>query len=279
MKRFVLVAFSIIVLCGLLLLPTALVNAYEAGYETTNYSATDEIVMDGAWTAGSWTYGTEWNDTDIPPNLPATFHWRQKWTWPSNIMEHFLIEAFTDNTTDTGDYFQFCVDCDADGGTAPQSDDFRVDYVGHDISGLTVYQGDGSGWVEYTDYTVPDHIHIEESISSSPLDSNPHWIIELTMDRTKFDVSGSGYSPWIRVAVYDESNDSAGVQAWPPTSPDVPGDWGLETGTTANIPEPLTIGAVVLLSSVAILVSFYFLRKRPKTESHSAVKTEESDTL
>ena len=279
MKGSVLLIFSIIVLCGLLLMPTALVNAYEAGYETTNYLATDEMVMDGAWTAGTWTYGGEWNDAEVPPNLPATFHWRQKWTWPVPIiMEHFLIEAFTDNTNDAGDYFEFCVDGDASGGAAPQAGNYRVRYEGHTT--ITVYEGDGSGWVEYTNYTVPDHIHIVESISSSPLNSNPHWIIEFTMNRTKFDVSTSGYRPWIRVAVYDASNASAGVQAWPlGSSADVPDEWGLEIGTVSQIPEALTIVAVVVLSSVAVAVSFYFLRKRPKTESHSAVKTKESDTL
>lgn len=276
MKRHSLVVFNIIMLCSLLLIPIALVNAYEDGYTTTNHLATDEIVMDGAWTAGTWTYDGEWNDTEVPPNLPPTFHWRQKWTWPNGtiIMEHFLIEFFTDNTTDAGDYFQFCVDCNADGGTAPQSDDFRVDYVGHDISGLTVYRGDGSGWVEYTDYIVPDDIEIEDSISTSPFNSNPHWIIEFTMNRSKteFDVVNAGYQPWTRVAVYDANTST--LVSWPPTSRDVPDDWGLEMGTTEPIvPEALTVVAVVLLSSVAVAVSFYLLRKKPKTENHNAVKT------
>ena len=38
------------------------------------------------------------------------------------------------------------------------------------------------------------------------------------------------------------------------------------------VPEPLTIGAIVLLSSIAMLVSFYCLRKQPKTESYSLAK-------
>ncbi len=69
--------------------------------------------------------------------------------------------------------------------------------------------------------------------------------------------------------------DSEGYQT---TSPDVPDDWGLETETIETIPEPLTIVAVILLSSVAIAISFYFLRKRPQTESPSAVKTQGSTT-
>ena len=49
MKRSLLVAFSVIVLCGILL-PTALVSAQYLGYETTNYMAIEEPVVDGAWT-------------------------------------------------------------------------------------------------------------------------------------------------------------------------------------------------------------------------------------
>jgi len=262
MKQSVLVALSIIVLCGLIL-PTAIVNAYYSGYETTNFQAIETPVEDGTWTADN-----EWVDAMTPPNLPANFHWRQKWTYPSNIIEHFLIEIFDDNTNNAGDYFQLCVDCNGNGGTAPQSDDIRIDWVGHNVDGLTVYQGNGSGWVEFTNFTWDVDIYIAESVSSSPLNSNPHWIIELRMDRSKpeFDVSGSGYAPWIRLAVYDESNSAAGEQAWPPTSRDVPNDWGLETGTTEPIPESLTFVTLAVLSSVAIVVSGYFLRKRPKTK-------------
>lgn len=264
MKRSLLVAFSVIVLCGLLL-PTALVNAYYEGYETTNYLAITEPVEDGTWTTD-----TEWDDAMTPPNLPDTFHWREKWTYPDDIYEHFLIEFFTDDTDDSGDYFQLCIDHLADGGSAPQSDDIRIDWYGHDISGLTLYQGDGTGWVEFTEHTWDTDIFIVDSIDSSPLDSNPHWIIELWMDRSAphFDVSGAGYAPWIRLAVYDESTDT--LAAWPPTSQDVPDDWGSETGVMENIPESLTMVTAVFLSSVAIVVSCHFLRRRPKTEKTSA---------
>lgn len=241
------------------MLPIALVTAQYPEYVNTNYAAIDTPVEDGAWTTE-----TEWNDAMTPPNLPATFHWRQKWTYPSNILEHFLIEVFDDTTNDAGDYVQICIDPLADGGSAPQSDDIRVDWVGHDVSGLTIYQGDGSGWVVFDDYTWNTDIFVAESLSASPLNSTPHWIVEIRMDRSKaeFDVSGSGYQPLIRVAAYDESNSGAGVQAWPPTSQDVPSDWGQEIGTTENIPEPMTILTIVLLSSAAVVVGSNFLRKR-----------------
>jgi hypothetical protein len=256
---------SMLLLCGLLALPVALVNGYEAGYENTNYLATDDIILDGAWSTGTWTYGGEWNDAGIPPLLSETFQWREKWTQPADIIQHFLVEALTDNTTDAGDYFELCIDLDADGGATPQANDFKIEYTGDGT--LTLYEGDGSGWVEYTDYTVPTDIQIEDSMSASPLESNDHWVIELNIDKTtKFDISGSGYQPWIRLAVYDASNDTAGVQAWPlDSSADVPDEWGLEIGTMDTIPEAFTIAVVALLSSVAVAISFYSLRKRPKT--------------
>jgi hypothetical protein len=271
-KRSVLVALSIILLCSLLALPTTLVNAYYAGYETTNYLALEDPVIDGMWSTS-----TEWDDAEIPTNLPADFHWRLKWTYPSNIVAHYLIEFFTDNTTNAGDYIQICLDCDADGGSTPQTNDFRIDYVGHNASasGVTVYQGNGAGWAEFTGWTWPDSIFVNDTISASPLNSTPHRIVELSMDRDLFDTSTAtpAYAPWTRVAVYDENNST--VIAWPPTEQYVPDDWGLETGVYESIPEALTVGVVVLLSSVAVVVSFYCLRKRSKTEGHSSVKTGE----
>lgn len=270
MKRYVLVAFSIVFLCGLLM-QIALVSAYRSGYETINYQAISEPTEDGKWTTT-----TEWTDAMTPPNLPASFQFREKWTWPTpSIIEHFLIEFFTDSTNDTADYVQLCFDNTANGGSAPQTDDILVNYTGNSRSGLTLYRGTGTGWAP-TSYAYGSDILIAETKTGSQLNSNPHWIIEVMMDRsagTLFDVSGAvpAYSPWIRVAVFDASSTS-GVQAWPPTSRDVPNDWGLETGTTSNIPEGLTITTVVLLSSVAVGVSVYFLRKRQKAESNSAGK-------
>jgi len=46
MKRSLLVVFSVILLCGILL-PTAVVNAYYEGYETTNFQAVEAPVEDG----------------------------------------------------------------------------------------------------------------------------------------------------------------------------------------------------------------------------------------
>jgi len=266
MKRSVLIVFSMILLCGLLM-PAAFVNAYYAGYSNTNYQALTTPVVDG-----TWTNATEWDDAGVPSNSSANFTWRQKWTQVTIITEYFLFELFTDNTNDTGDFFQFCLDCDHASGAAPAADDLRIDYFGHSgVSGVTAYTGNGTGWVPIT-FTWGTDFFINDTISASPLNSTPHWIIEFWMDRNKWDTSGGGYQPAIRLAAFDASNAAAGVQAWPPTSPNVPDDWGQEIGTTANYPEPLTVAAVIILSSVAVAVSFYCLRKRPKTESYSLGK-------
>lgn len=262
MRRSLLVAFSVIVLCGILL-PTALVSAYYEGYETTNYLAIEEAVVDGAWTTDN-----EWTDAMTPPNLDAAFLWRQKWVMGDSVMQYFLIEFFTDSTEDAGDYFQLCIDHLANGGSAPQADDIKIEWVGHDVSGLTLYQGDGSGWVEYTDYTWETDIYIVDSLTSSPENEETHWVIEVFMNRgkTEFDTSGASYLPCLRVAVYDESTET--LAAWPPTSADVPDDWGQESGLYENIPESLTFVTAALLSSVAVVVSCYLLRRRPKTEKN-----------
>jgi hypothetical protein len=267
MKRYVLLAF-VIVLCGLMLQVT-FVDAYRSGYEITNYLAMEDPVEDGKWTTS-----TEWTDAMTAPNLPASFVFREKWTFPGDILVHILVEFFTDNTNNTGDYFQLCFDPLANGGTAPQTDDILINYTGHSRSGLTLYKGNGTGWAVWTGWTYGTDIVIAETKTGSQLNGTAHWIIELMMDRSKpdFDASAGGYAPWLRVAVYDASNSAAGVQAWPPTSRDAPNDWGLETGIYATIPEfpaSLTIVTVALLSSVAVVVGFCFLRKRPKTENHS----------
>ena len=272
MKRSFVVVFGIFFLCGLIL-QAAIVNAYVAGYNYTAYSALQTHTEDGKWTTPS-----EWTDAMTPPNLVAGFHWRGAWTWPSDILQHFIVEVFTDNTNDTGDIVQVCYDCAANGGTAPQTDDVKIELVGNRLSGLSVYKGNGTGWSKITGWTGTD-VAGSASISSSPSNSNPHLIVEILINKnTIADVSQASYLPWIYVSAYDASNSAAGVKAWPPAPPssaDVPNSWGLETGTTENIPEGLAIGTVVLLSSVAVVVSFYLLRKRPKTEYHRSGTTGE----
>ena len=270
MKYSFVVAFGIVFLCGLLM-HAAIVNAALSGYSYNDYSATETHVEDGKWTTT-----TEWNDAETVSPLVTGFSWRSSWNQPTDILQHFIIEVFTDNTNDTGDIVRVCYDCAASGGTAPQADDTMIELVGDRNSGLSLYKGNGTGWAKYTGWTLGTDAAVGVSISSSPLNSNPHLIVEFMIDKnTQADVSQAGYQPWIYVSAYDASNSAAGVKSWPPapaSTANIPNSWGLELGTTSTIPEGLTIGTVVLVSFVALVVSYYFLRKTPKTGNQSAGK-------
>jgi hypothetical protein len=260
MKRTYLVTLSIALLC--IMSSTAFASATQTGYGFTNYQAITVPITDGTHATGEWL-----SDSEVPPNLPAAFAFREKWSYPdSQIYQHVLIEFFTDNTNDAGDYYQVCYDCSADGGTAPKSDDVKIVWTGHNTAGYKVYTGTGTGWAAYTGTgaVLGTDVVIAESLSTSPLGSTTHWVIEMKIHRTGiFDVSGGGYAPGMSVAVYDASNTAAGIQEWPPNSVDKPDNWALETGSMSNIPESLTVLSVIALSTFAIITGTVLLRKHP----------------
>jgi len=257
MKR----AFSIFMLCSLLLLITVgTTQGSEPGYTRISYPTEELPTIDGTWTSpDEWTGG---NVTMINENVTFinTYYVEQMiFVWSS-----FVIEILNDNTNDTGDYWQICIDGLINGGTAPQDDDYRIDVVGH--TNPTVYQGTGTGWTEVTPES--DELFFAESISASPTSSTPHWITEFTIylySGVIYTLNEEGFG--LRVAVYDESNSAAGVQAWPPTDRDVPNGWGINYRSEEPIPEGLSFGVAVLLSSVAVIVATYSFRKRSKTRN------------
>ncbi|MGD0451171.1 MAG: hypothetical protein ABSA79_08990 [Candidatus Bathyarchaeia archaeon] len=270
MKKSFVVVFGMIILCILLMVPIA--YAINSAYSYTDYEATSTHVEDGKWTTPD-----EWTDAMTISPLVSGFSWRASWTYPSDIVQHFIIEDLTDTTNDTGDIVNVCYDTAASGGAAPQPADFKIELVGDRTSGLSLYRGNGTGWAKFTGWTATDAA-VGVSFSASPLSSTPHLIVEFMVDKSTIaDVSGSGYQPGIYVSAYDASNSAAGVLSWPPApgaSANVPDSWGLEMGTTSTIPESLTIGAVALLSIVAIAVSFYLLPKRPKLRIKTTGKIE-----
>ena len=255
MKRALSVAFSILMLCSLLLLITVgTIKASEPGYTRIEYPHIVEPTIDGTWTSpDEWTDGEQ---TDISENV--TFRSTLTRTLLIFVTSQFIIEILNDNTNDTGDYWQIIFDGLSDGGSAPQADDFRIEVVGH--TNPTVYRGTGTGWTEIT--PEAGEVIFAESISASPTSSTPHWIAEFSIDKTAGVILTSGAAHGLRVAVYDESNSAAGVQAWPPTDRDVPEGWGINTYSEEEIPEGLSFGAVVLLSSVAVIGATFVFRKR-----------------
>jgi len=267
MKRSILVAFAMVAAC-ILSLQTCLASAQT--YLLTNYlGPTGGVTVDGKWTSAS-----EWTDAMTAPSLPSSILFREKWEYPgtTNIVEYVLVEFYTDNTNTTGDFFQYCLDPLANGGSAPQADDVLINYTGHNRSGLTLYKGNGTGWARWTGWTYGTDVAIADSRTGSQMNATSHWIIELMMDRSNpnFDTSGAStaYQPLIRVAVYDQNNTSQGVQSWPPsTSQNAPSTWGTESGQYAAIPESLTILPITLISFIAVAVSIYFFHRKPRAKN------------
>lgn len=246
------VAFCMIAFCSLLLVNVGIISAAEPGYERISYATMEVPTVDGAWTAPD-----EWTDGDVTV-ISEDAEFRSTWEFADAVMTRFLVEFFSDDTDDAGDYWQMCIDGDQSGGSAPQAGDFRIDIVGHET--LTVYEGDGEGWTEIT--PDPDDIEWDNSISDSPTNSTPHWILELMISKN-VGVVQMGILWNFRLAVYDDSS-TAGVLSWPPTPQDEPDRYGVEDYTSENIPEGFGIAVIVILSSAAVAVSFYFLRKRPQ---------------
>ena len=258
MKRAISVVFTIATLCSLFLPAiTAPANAAAAGYSHTTYSLANPVTLDGKWTDNS-----EWADTDITGfGAGSTVVFRSKWLLasfdPIAVNQYICVEILNDNTNDTGDYWQFCFDGDISGGTAPQAGDIRIDITGH--KNLTAYNGNGAGW---TQVSTPTTFQWSNSISASPTSSTSHWICEVIIDKVNF---GIGANYWLRIAVNDASNAAAGVRAWPPTSRDDPSNWGDIPYVSDTTPEGLGFGIMALLSSVSVLVGFFGLRKRLRT--------------
>jgi hypothetical protein len=263
MKKTIGATFCALMICSLLVLLTVgTTMAYDPSYTRKDWPTQVPPTIDGAWTSeDEWTDGEETTSGDA---LAFRSTWDYVFTDVFVVYTHFVVEFLTDDTNDAGDTWQMCIDGDADGGATPQPNDFKIEVVGH--GDVVVYEGDGTGWVEVT--PNEGSIIFAESIIDSPTSSTPHWIAEIT-------ISKSGTIPnmaerWaFMLAVFDESNSEAGIQAWPPSDPDVPDDYGYQDYDSNPIPEPLSIVVMMMLSSVSVLVGYNYLvkRKEKKTEA------------
>ena len=207
---------------------------------------------------GDWTSDDEWTDGEITP-IGEDAACRSTWDMgDEDVMTRWVVEFFSDTTDDPEDYWQVCFDGDQSMGSAPQATDFKFEITGH--GDLVWYEGDGTDWTE----KELDETEIEwaSSLSDSPTNSTAHWILEFQIPKNLGSVLLS--MTWnLRVAVYDASNSEAGELAWPPDSDaDVPDTWGMENFAMEPIPEGLSFGVLVLLSSAAVIVATVVLRKR-----------------
>jgi hypothetical protein len=264
-------AFSLLSL--LLLSLVGIVAAYNDDYIHTMYQSSNDpptidgtYVVDDDWIAsGKEEFGGG-----------AAFH--DQWLMSPNI--YCCIVEVTDNTTDAGDKLTICFDgteegttTPADGGATPTQYDKKLEVTGHGGATVQWYIGNGSDWVAAT--ASVELLDLAQSLTSTPTIEPDHYVYEMILNFHEDTSLGSplvGYEWGQFVSYYDE--DTGETQQWPPAdatpagSPDVPDSWGgihytEEANSTVTIPQPLTIGAIVLLSSVALVISFYWLRKKP----------------
>jgi hypothetical protein len=265
MKRVLTVAFSVLILCCLLLLNMGMVKASQAGYAVSEAYDTVAVTLNGNWATG------EWEDSWIE-YMDASAA-RERFCYKASSALAYAPEILIDSadtTNDTGDIWQICIGVPVDTGGVPTSGQNKIEIVGHKT--LTVYQGNGTGWQAMATSSVTWANSL--TIHAAPFNYT-HWCVEMIIDKSTLNQAWNGAPPiGLRVAFYDASKQS--WIAWPPQSnPDIPGGWGLITGGNPSIPESLSFGVVVVTSSVAVAVSFFCLRKRPKTQSYNFGKTGE----
>ena len=250
---------SILVLCSLLLIMTfGTVRAGNPDYTFIERPCAVVCTVDGEWTTDD-----EWTDVEMHDMTGTATGQFGYVVQDFSIMGlEWVVEIFTDDTDDEEDYWQICFDDSNSGGSAPDSGDFMIEIVGHTT--LTVYQGDGSGWSEVPG--AASEVTWSDSIDSSPLNSEPHWILEVVESSKIADTIQIPNAPptGMRVAAYDASTDT--IAAWAPdSSEDDPDSWGLIDGFDMSpIPEGLNLAVMVFLSSVTLVVGSHYLKKRSK---------------
>jgi hypothetical protein len=242
-------------LCSSLLLVNV-VKASESGYTLTEAYTTSAVTVDGKWTSS-----TEWSDawiSGMSGGIGTGGIWAYKMdTNAGPYLMSFLIES-PDNTNDANDKWVICIDGGAVGGTAPQTNDVKIEIVGHTT--MTVYTGNGTGWVAAP--SLKAAVTWKDSITTSPSNSAQHYVLEVQGDKGSLGDWGANPPPdGVYVSMYDASNPSRGTVAWPPTSPDNPSRWGLIADYSGTIPESLNFGFIALLSSIALLAGYVVFRK------------------
>lgn len=247
-------------LCSLLVLTTAgITMAAEPGYTRTSYMAVVAPTIDGMWTSED-----EWTDTEATM-IGEDVSFRSTWAFGDDVVTQWIIEFLSDTTDDPEDLWQFCIDGEQSGGASPQASDYKFEITGHTT--LEWYTGGVGDWTGPISLDASE-IEWAATLSASPTDSTPHWILEFQISKNTGTVQmGELWNLW--VGVYDASNSAAGVLAWPPTSPDVPDQWGIEGYTMDPIPEGLTFGVMAALSSISMVVGYKYFVKRKETEAEA----------
>ncbi len=255
------VAFCLLMLCNLVLLVNVGITlASEPGYAgiVENYMGSS-VTVDGKWGAGEW--DDAWLEKQFPVGTNARFAYKAGLSAENAITLFWIIE-FPDSTTDAGDKWQICIDggtgTGPDGGTAPNSNDNKIEITGHTT--LQVYVGSGTGWTPMSTTAVK----FNNTLTTSPYIAENHWVVEVALEKGAFPWGVFQPPEGLYVAMYDASNTAQGWVAWPPTSADNPSRWGTIASIDTQVPEGLGLEVLVLLSSVSVIISSFFVRKRSR---------------
>jgi hypothetical protein len=254
MKKRIATAFCILMLCGLLLITVETAIAAEPGYVRYSHPTQVTPTIDGQWTSpDEWTDGEEtWIGTDIVFRSTV-----------DSGTTRWIVEFLTDTTNNPGDYWQFCIDPHQDGGSEPQLGVHRMFKItGHNELEWYLADAVSSGWTYWEGAQVT--IEWADSLSTSQHSSTPHWILEFRIVKNSGGLSIDTVWNFL-LGAYDSSNP--GFQSWPPTDPDLPDEWGIENYSSEPIPEGLTFGIMVLLSTVSMLVGYKYFAKRKETKT------------
>jgi hypothetical protein len=245
MKKIISTTFCALMLCGLLLLSGETAMAAEPGYERFSHPTQMIPTIDGMWTSpDEWTDGeVTWIGTDVA--FRSTL---------DSGMTRWIVEFFSDTTNNPGDYWIFCID-----GSQGSSGVFRK----FEIRGHTTIIWYLKATGDWTEVSVGESdIQWANSLSTSPTNSTPHWILEFQLNKNS---QIQIHDVWnFFLGAFDASNSK--FYAWPPTDPDVPEEWGIENYSTEPIPEGSTFILMALLSTVSVLVGYKYFVKRKETK-------------
>jgi len=234
--------------------------AAEPGYTRTSYMAVVTPTIDGMWTSED-----EWTDTEATM-IGEDVAFRSTWYFGDDVVTQWIIEFFSDTTDDSEDMWQFCIDGDQSGGASPQPSDYKFEITGHTDIYWELGDTGGSGEWMWTDVIPENEIEWANSLSASPTNSTPHWILEFQKKKNVGQIQLPTVWDFL-LQVYDASNPGAGKPSWPPTNPNYREEYGIENYSSEPIPEGVTFAVMALLSTVSMLVGYKYLVKRKETKA------------
>ena len=271
MKKIGIAIFSVLAISVLAFAGTVTAPNYDM--EHYLYQGEIEPTVDGTYSPnGEWdASGTQAFGTD------GIF--RDYWVMDPNLL-CLLIET-GDTTNDAGDYWVICWDStydgggtEPDGGAAPQTNDNKLVVTGHGGSATVQwYQGTGTAWATHAG-PAAGVLEQAQTFSVTPKIGTAHAVLEMYMYKMDLlgDVPLMGYTWGTYIGYYDATTET--LQAWPPTpaTADVPDSWGFIPYESApnpvpDIPEGITVGVMLLISTIAVIVGMRFYRKQPKYEN------------